>query len=995
MHIVMHVGGIPFNGETIKERSLGGSESAAYYVAKELVLKGHKVVVFTEHETGGLWDGVYYLPMGQRDQKNPLGSAWHFYCNNTPHDVNLIQRQPGAFSIPVQSKINLWWAHDIALKRSQDHNMAQTWGTDRILPVSNWFKEQIIDCWDVNPDFVTPIHNGVDYSLFEQFELKDNSLSGDPVDGTFATYSGPKDITLIYSSRPERGLDRLVMPGGIMEQLLKKAPHVKLKVCGYEHPVPQLDSFYNMLKERCEELSNVEHLGQLTKKELARIMCEDADVWAYPTAFEEVSCITAMEAMAAGLYIMTTNTAALTETIGDYENCYMLGSQDQVIEKFVERLSNFNNKFRRRPRCNYTWENTADEIEDIVEDILNEQENRDAKAKHFLHYSDISMLDYMKHDQIVFGIPIVVEEEMDLYDFRLDQEVYAKHYADGTEEMYDGPDFHYEQPEFVNHPRFIQVAESVAKLEPGNRVIDYGCAHGHFTNYLAEKFPEIEFLGIDVSPVAIKCAKAKQEEMGLANVEYVLEDWLGALGPMVEPCQLIILGELLEHVPDPGYFMDIVHGVVGDVEVVITTPFGPWEADSYVREYPKRFHLHHYERTDLQEMFGHQDEFGVICLPAGPNKIGEILGWYVTTFKFTEGEQACKPINKCRKYHETVPKQTVSFCAIAKDAETDIPRLLKSVSSVVDEIIIGIDKTTSDRTEEVIKNHNLIVNRSPRLPVTIFKIPSPLEIGFDAARNLTIEKAKMQWIMWADADEELIGAERIPKYLRNNGWKGYGIAQHHFAVEPLGVLSTDYPVRLFRRTDKVRFKGVVHEHPTLVADINKGVGSAWVVHELHFAHHGYPTEAIRRARFARNISLMARDREENPDRILGKFLWIRDLSLMCRFELMDNGGMVGPEMRQKAEMGLELWEKTIDEHRDHPQTVRMVKDHLEFYDTLVNVMDAGFTFKFKLSSGMSVNAPQLDQVPELSARFLNKRHLDKFLSIVIDSEVESYEQKYL
>ena len=36
MHIVLYAGGIPFDGETIEERSLGGSESAAYYVAKEL-----------------------------------------------------------------------------------------------------------------------------------------------------------------------------------------------------------------------------------------------------------------------------------------------------------------------------------------------------------------------------------------------------------------------------------------------------------------------------------------------------------------------------------------------------------------------------------------------------------------------------------------------------------------------------------------------------------------------------------------------------------------------------------------------------------------------------------------------------------------------------------------------------------------------------------------------------------------------------------------------
>jgi len=38
MFIVMHCGGMPFNGDTVKTRSLGGSESAAYYMAKELAV---------------------------------------------------------------------------------------------------------------------------------------------------------------------------------------------------------------------------------------------------------------------------------------------------------------------------------------------------------------------------------------------------------------------------------------------------------------------------------------------------------------------------------------------------------------------------------------------------------------------------------------------------------------------------------------------------------------------------------------------------------------------------------------------------------------------------------------------------------------------------------------------------------------------------------------------------------------------------------------------
>jgi glycosyltransferase involved in cell wall biosynthesis len=354
-------------------------------------------------------------------------------------------------------------------------------------------------------------------------------------------------------------------------------------------------------------------------------------------------------------------------------------------------------------------------------------------------------------------------------------------------------------------------------------------------------------------------------------------------------------------------------------------------------------------------------------------------------------------LDYARKLKETRPRQTVSLCMIVKDGENDLARVLKSVEAVVDEVLIGIDEKTTDDTADIIDAFAAKMvnsNRSPRLRVSHFPIKSALDTGFDAARNTVIAKATCDWIMWCDSDEEFFGQNEMIKYLRPNGWRGYGIAQHHFSVQPTAVLSTDFPVRLFRRDPDVKFLGVVHEHPENIHTPNEGVGYAWVNRELNFAHNGYSIESIRRKRFERNVSLMARDREDNPDRILGKFLWIRDLALMNRFELEGNGGNITPEMQKRALIGLELWEETLDKDGSHPQVKRMIRDHLEFYDVLVNCMDRGFTFRFKFVSGPDVNAPQLTEVPELSARFLNKRHLDKFLSVLINDEVTSYEEKY-
>ncbi len=984
MHIVIHAGGIPFNGDTINERSLGGSESAAYYTAKELAKRGHRVVVFTESEDAGVFDDVTYLWMGKRHADKPMGENWHFYCEHTPHEVNIVQRQPGGLMFHIQSKINLWWAHDIALKRNNNPFMAQIWNTDRVLPVSNWFKKQIQDAWTCNPDIVTPVHNGVDYSLFEQFELKNNA-------------KGTKDeITLLYSSRPERGLVNLVGENGIMQRLWDEGHHhIKLKVCGYEHPVPNLDGFYKHLRQRVDELPNCEHLGQLTKQELNRIQCEEADVWCYPTEFEEVSCITAMEAMAAGMYIVTTNTAALPETIGNYENITRFNYDEKtIVDKFTNWLVKFDNKFRRRPFRGYTWSAVADEFEEIINDCFAKySSDYDALARHYLRFSDIVAL-----KQLPEIPPEVKAEVTSLYNpWMFDQRQYADHYADGTEEMYDGDRFKYETEDFMHHPRFTEVATYIERnCLDGQTVIDYGCAHGQFANYLAHQFPKLNFIGIDVSPAAIKTAENKAVEMGLDNVEFILGDWLADKKIKAPKCDLIVLGEILEHVPDPVAFMQKVYSCVGNIPVIITTPIGPWEMLSYQKDYPKRFHLHHLERSDLQDLFGHHEGFEVNCLPTTHTEAGELLGWYITKFKFSKKAVPANAIDYERKFRETRPRQTMSFCGIVKDGEADILKLLRSIEPYVDEILLGIDENTTDGTVEVLdrfiaetqRNH-----RSPALTLQHFPIPSPLEIGFDKARNLVIEKATKHWIMWADADEVFVCGERLPKYLRQNGWNGYGIPQHHFSTEPTGVISTDYPVRIFRRNDDVRFRGVVHEHPENVNNPDDGVGFAYVLFELHFSHNGYSTEPVRRARFMRNIGLMARDREENPDRLLGKFLWIRDLALMCRFDMERTGGQITDEMYARAQEGLRLWEDTIDDFSEHPQVRRMIKDHLEFYDTLARINGGGFSFAINMASNDGTSDVQLNG-GALNAHFVNRRHLDKFLSVIIDDEVKHYGTKY-
>ena len=83
MEIVFYVPGMPFNGETLaRGLSLGGSESAGYYLARELGARGHRVTVFAAipHQGAGSWDGVTYLPIGPASEVTvPAGGPDQFH----------------------------------------------------------------------------------------------------------------------------------------------------------------------------------------------------------------------------------------------------------------------------------------------------------------------------------------------------------------------------------------------------------------------------------------------------------------------------------------------------------------------------------------------------------------------------------------------------------------------------------------------------------------------------------------------------------------------------------------------------------------------------------------------------------------------------------------------------------------------------------------------------------------------------------------------------
>ena len=92
---------------------------------------------------------------------------------------------------------------------------------------------------------------------------------------------------------------------------------------------------------------------------------------------------------------------------------------------------------------------------------------------------------------------------------------------------------------------------------------------------------------------------------------------------------------------------------------------------------------------------------------------------------------------------------TVSLCMIVKDEEEMLPGCLEAVAGAVDEMII-VDTGSTDRTVEIAESFGAKV------------IHFPWNGSFSDARNVGLEHATGDWVVYLDADEHLV-PEDAPK----------------------------------------------------------------------------------------------------------------------------------------------------------------------------------------------------------------------------------------
>lgn len=130
----------------------------------------------------------------------------------------------------------------------------------------------------------------------------------------------PEKIKICYTSTPWRGLDVLLQSWEKLNPQNSEL-HVFSSCKIYGEDFSKNDEYYVDLYNKCNELPGVIYRGSIPNTDLRKELPQ-FDILAYPNTFQETSCISVIEALSAGLRVVTSNLGALPETTEGWARMY-------------------------------------------------------------------------------------------------------------------------------------------------------------------------------------------------------------------------------------------------------------------------------------------------------------------------------------------------------------------------------------------------------------------------------------------------------------------------------------------------------------------------------------------------------------------------------------------------------------------------------------------------------------------------------------------------
>lgn len=183
-------------------------------------------------------------------------------------------------------------------------------------------------------------------------------------------------VQLIYTSTPWRGLEILL---DAFEQIGRTdavlSVYSSTKIYGESFYRSQ-DSLYENLYKKAQQMPQVTYHGYASNDEVKKAVAQ-ADVFAYPSIFEETSCISAIEAGMAGCALAVTNLGALPETCSVWGNYTPFDTNyDRLVSLYAENLNCIINRYKEKSQAQsqyfqkfYGWQTRKSEWEELLRTV--------------------------------------------------------------------------------------------------------------------------------------------------------------------------------------------------------------------------------------------------------------------------------------------------------------------------------------------------------------------------------------------------------------------------------------------------------------------------------------------------------------------------------------------------------------------------------------------------------------------------------------------------
>jgi len=201
-----------------------------------------------------------------------------------------------------EDKIRIFWAHDLPgdpesefLKTDVGRNQFH-----KYVFVSNWQMQGYIQRYNLKPSQCVVLRNFID--PIEEHEKPDDK------------------INIIYHTTPHRGLNILVP---VFNKLCEKYDNIHLDVYssfalyGWEARDKDFEQTYQMIKDNPQSTYHGTQPNNVIREAL-----KNSHIFAYPTIWNETSCLCLMEAMSAKNLCVHSNFGGIYETASHWTNMY-------------------------------------------------------------------------------------------------------------------------------------------------------------------------------------------------------------------------------------------------------------------------------------------------------------------------------------------------------------------------------------------------------------------------------------------------------------------------------------------------------------------------------------------------------------------------------------------------------------------------------------------------------------------------------------------------